>query len=137
METTDTTYNGWTNRETWLVGVWDFFDTDEVRQAITNIINGDAGTDSEINTDIVRISGLERAVTVALANWLENDHEDTLYLLMGVDKLNGYLQDSINTGISRINWIEIAEHYEEEVRMGVNAFYEEGQWSRPQKGGVA
>ena len=118
----DTTYNGWTNRETWLVGVWDFFDLDHVRQALANIINGDAGTDSEINADIVKMSGLKRAVTVALAKWLENDHEDTLDDRMGLGKLAekggdwGYLIDHINTSLWGINWLEIAEHYEEEIK---------------------
>ena len=111
-----TTYNGWTNRATWLVGVWDFFDLDHVQQAIANIINGDAGTDSEINADIVKISGLERAITVALAKWLENDHDYTLDELMGFDKLNGYLQDHLNPSIWDINWLEIAEHYDEEIK---------------------
>jgi hypothetical protein len=114
--TTDTTYNGWTNRETWLVGVWDFFDHDHVRQAIDNIISGDAGTDAEINADIVRISGLNRAVTVALAKWLENVHKDTLDEVMGLDKLAGYLQDHIDTSLWGINWIEIAKHYEAEIK---------------------
>jgi hypothetical protein len=115
--TTDTTYNGWTNRATWLVDVWDFFNLDHVRQAIDNIINGDAGTDSEINADIVKISGLERAITVALAKWLENDHDYRLDEVIGFKKLlDVYLQDHINTSLWAINWLEIAEHYDEEIK---------------------
>jgi hypothetical protein len=110
--TTDTTYNGWTNRATWLVGVWDFFDLDHVRQAIANIINGDAGTDSEINADIVKISGLERAITVALAKWLENEHED--FMEETTAKLPPYINDLIDD--SGINWLQIAEHYDEEIK---------------------
>ena len=124
--TTDTTYNGWTNRATWLVGVWDFFDRDHVRQAITNIINGDSGTDSEINADIANISGRERAVTVALAKWLENDHEDTLNEAMDFDKLPGYLQDHINPSFWNINWLEIAEHYQEEIKEALTEIEEGG-----------
>jgi len=116
---TDTAYNGWTNRATLLVIVWDFFDLDHVRQAIDNILSGDAGTNSEINPYIVDTSGLERAVTVALADWLKHDHEDTLYDVMGFGNLNGYLQAHINMSIGAINWLEIAEHYEEEIKEAI------------------
>jgi hypothetical protein len=105
-------YNGWTNRETWLVGVWDFFDYDEVKQAIIDIV----GRPLHSEADIAKISGWERAVTLALAEWLEIQHEDTLHEVMDFDKLPGYLQDHLNTSIGAINWLEIAEHYRNEIK---------------------
>ena len=109
---TDTTYNGWTNRETWLVGVWDFFDYDEVKQAIADTL----ALDSEASHLTARISGRERAVTLALADSLEIQHEYTLYEVMDFDKLPGYLQDHLTMSIGAINWLEIAEHYQNEIK---------------------
>jgi hypothetical protein len=117
--TTDTKYNGWTNRSTWLVGVWDFFDYDDVKQAIADIVDGDYST---VPTAIAKISaGRARAFaywecTVALAEWLEVSHQDTLNEVMDFDKLPGYLQDHLNTSIGAINWLEIAEHYQNEIK---------------------
>ena len=67
---TTETYNGWTNRETWMIGVWDFFDYDEVQSVIKDITDGKLeGTDAEVNPIIVKL-----------------------------------------------NWREIADHYDEEIR---------------------
>ena len=124
-------YNGLPNRATWLVGVWDFFDLDHVRQAIDNILSGDAGTNSEINPYIVDTSGLERAVTVALADWLKHDHTRTLYgrgigaTVVGFGNLDGYLQAHIDMSIGAICWLEIAEHYEEEIKEAIAGYARE------------
>jgi hypothetical protein len=126
--TAHTTYNGWTNRATWLVGAHDFFDFEHVQQAIGNIINGDldgedfyvcSGTDSALNPDIVEAVGMERAITMALAKWLENEHE--VFLEEETEKLNPYLQDHINGSLWAINWVEIAEHYAEEIKATATA----------------
>ena len=71
--------------------------------------------ETTVTAAIAKTSGRERAVTLALAGWLEASHSDTLDEVMGVDKLNGYLRDHLNTSIRAINWLEIAEHYQEEI----------------------
>ena len=124
---TDTTYNGWTNRETWLVGVWDFFDVDDIKEALqhtltnTRFSSGNFLIGYEVIANNQELGGIKRALTLYLADWLEHEHEDTLYELMEFDKLNGYLQDHINTSISAINWLEIAEHYEDEIKEALAA----------------
>jgi hypothetical protein len=115
----DTTYNGWTNRATWLVGAHDFFDFEHVQHAIGNIIDGCSGTDSALNPDIVEAVGMERAITMALAKWLENEHE--VFLEEETENLNLYLQDHINGSLWGINWVEIAEHYDEQIKDALKA----------------
>ena len=119
--TIDTTYNGWTNRETWLVGVWDFFDVDDIKEALQHTLENPERIGYEVIANNQELGGIKRALTLYLADWLEHEHEDTLYELMEFDKLNGYLQDHINTSISAINWLEIAEHYEDEIKEALAA----------------
>ena len=123
---TDTTYNGWTNRETWLVGVWDFFDYDEIKEVLRDTI-----ADNRIGFDVIasnpELGGIERALTLYLADWLKQSHEDTLYERLNqisVDTVvDLYLMDHLNGSIERINWLEIAGHYDEEIKevLGVTA----------------
>ena len=119
---TDTTYNGWTNRETWLVGVWDFFDYDEIKEVLRDTI-----ADNRIGFDVIasnpELGGIERALTLYHADWLEHEHSNVLYDLFGLDAMNGYLLDHLLGSIEMINWLEIAEHYSDEIKevLGVTA----------------
>ena len=132
MTTTEKkTYNGWTNRETWLVGVHDFFDYDEIKEVLKDTID-DKRYGYEVIANNPELGGLERALTLYLADWLEQSHEDTLYAegyqddpykTFNVQSLNPYLMDHLNGSIERINWLEIAGHYDEEIKevLGVTA----------------
>ena len=112
---TTETYNGWTNRETWMIGVWDFFDYDEVQSVIKDITDGKLeGTDVEVNPIIVKIHGIEQAVENSLSYALENMHDDYIHEMLPT--LEGYTQDHFTGSVAKINWREIAEHYDEEIR---------------------
>ena len=106
----DTTYNGWTNRETWLVGVHDFFDYEEIKEVLKDTVAdqraGYADRPDTLNK--------EMELTLYLADWLEHEHEIIIH-----DRtwsLDSYVTDHLNGSIGRINWIEIANHYQEEIR---------------------
>ena len=117
---TTETYNGWTNRETWMVGVWDFFDYDEVQSVIKDITDGKLeGTDVEVNPIIVKLNGIEQAVENSLSHVLENMHDDYIHEMFPAwsdGNANGYMQDHVNGSVQKINWREIADHYDEEIR---------------------
>ena len=131
---TDTTYNGWTNKATWLVGVWNFFEYDYVKEHIQEAIDQGKWEDYkekwllEIDQgkwDAYPVSfpgGITRALTLHLADWMEEEHDAYVeasveYLKWKTPAINsGYLLDHINNSIGRINWLEIAEHYVSEIR---------------------
>lgn len=78
------TYNGWTNYETWLVNLWfgEAFD-DEAQHMSQGILTGD------------------RAKEV-VENYLDS-----------VEALTpGFVSDVVNTAIGAVNWDEIADHYQ-------------------------
>ena len=108
----DTTYNGWTNRETWLVGVHDIIDYDQVKEALEEAVS--YGHAYAIIADDSGLSGEERALTLALSDWLKDYHESFLYDILDFEKINPYIKDFTNFGA--INWLEIAEHYDQEIK---------------------
>lgn len=114
---TTETYNGWTNRETWMIGVWDFFDYDEVQSVIKDITDGKLeGTDAEVNPIIVKIHGIEQAVENSLSYALDNMHDDMINEMLVWNDTHSYMQDHLNGSVAKINWREIAGGYSEEIR---------------------
>ena len=84
----NTTYNGWTNYETWAVNLWLDQDQD-YWQEITN------GTDDKTTVADIIKEQHEEMVSEALPN-------------------NGPLQDLLNHSIAMVDWHEIAQHLLEE-----------------------
>jgi hypothetical protein len=81
------TYNGWTNRETWLASLW--LTNDPVSYAVlTEALELDA-------SDLVK------------AEWLENHLKVEMYDL----PLEASLwSDLLGTALSRVNWMEVVEN---------------------------
>ena len=100
---TDTTYNGWTNRETWLVGVWDFFDHEQIMEVIANIVNE---PEKFLLPKLPAFS-----VTAGLAKWMEEYHDE--FVEEETQNLNPYIKDHLS--FNKINWTEIARHYDQEI----------------------
>ena len=116
-------YNGWTNRETWLVGVWDFFDYDQIREVLKDAVveSGDEFMGRKSLADGIRydviandeaLGGMERALTLYLADWMKDYHDD--FIEDATATLNPYIKDFIAD--HKINWLEIAGHYDEEIK---------------------
>lgn len=81
-------YNGYTNRETWLVNLW--------------IDNEYGWLDAYLNHVIET-----EADKYDLADYIEADISEELNPL--VDK-NGLYSDLLNGALSKVNWLEIAEY---------------------------
>ena len=86
-DTVSVLYNGWTNRETWLVSLWLNNDQDNYK---------------------VLLEALERNETdFKRAEWLNSQLED----LMSDLPLEASLwSDLLGTALARVNWLEVIEN---------------------------
>lgn len=87
MQDTISTYNGWSNRETWLAGLW-------------------------LTSDEHLYRLLKEAVSLNMADfeqadWLEKQLRDQLDDEAGNASL---WSDLLSTAFARINWVEVIEH---------------------------
>lgn len=78
-------YNGWTNKETWLVGVW-----------LGDHMHTDQEEGIEISEDYIE------------------DLVDNCVADCGV-RGDGFVTDLLNCSLGEINYLEIAKHYKEEM----------------------
>jgi hypothetical protein len=76
-------YNGWTNKETWLVNLW-------VGDGLAEM----QGEGTEVTAQTVK------AIVI---DWLDYAH--------GNDVESGFLVDLLNCALDSINWEEVASHY--------------------------
>lgn len=136
-------YNGWTNRETWLVGVHSFFDDDQIWEVIQDRVDAleCAGNVGRLPPESKRLpwqkdlpfvrrlgyrkedkvyavfalddklGGEARAMEFWLADWMRDYHED--FIDTATWNLDTYVTDFIAD--NEINWLEIAEHYDEQI----------------------
>ena len=112
-----TTYNGWENRETWIVNVHDFYDYESVKEMIDNIAtNFDRASSYAFIAESEDLGGRERALTLTLADAMGERFDDYIQdETWDLDKYNPMIRDLLTTATNRINWLQIAEHYSEEI----------------------
>jgi hypothetical protein len=80
------TFNGWTNRETWLVSLW--LNNDEASYEVLLKALGRKGSD------------------FAKAEWLKSQLEDLMYEL----PLEASLwSDLLGTALAKVNWLEVTQ----------------------------
>jgi hypothetical protein len=102
----DTTYNGWSNYETWVVKLW--IDND-----------GYAGGAESVN-DQAKYFRAENpddadAATKALANWIEDAIDQDIDNSDEKALTEGLFADLLGRSLKQVNWDEIAAAYLEEV----------------------
>jgi hypothetical protein len=90
VNTPDTTYNGWPNYETWLVGLW---------------LDNDEHTYRHWRAEASKLSTWE------LGRVLETSHTDASYDLTGAV---GVWADLVGAALKRVDWDYIAKHLKEE-----------------------
>ena len=81
------TYNGWTNRETWLVSLW---------------LNNDPAS-----YDLLQSASKKAGNAFSKAEWLESELQDKMCdLQLGASMWS----DLLGTALARVNWLEVIEN---------------------------
>lgn len=104
MTTNDTTYNGWTNYETWLVKLWQ--DNDQGEQEFWR----------EQAEECIKTDGKESAVR-SLSDIMREHYQDAQAELSGV---TGFWADLIGAALGSVNWREISQAWVDEVVDALN-----------------
>jgi hypothetical protein len=81
------TYNGWCNRETWLVSLW---------------LNNDPASEA-----VLRMAGKQPGDACDKAEWLECQINEALDSYSAEARL---WTDLLRTSLGRINWLEVVEN---------------------------
>lgn len=95
----DTTYNGWTNYETWLVNLW--MDNEKGSQDFFREQAKEIYEDAAAKPYMTR----EEVARQRFADWLKEFHEENR------PELPGVYGDLLGAALSAVNWDEIARHY--------------------------
>jgi hypothetical protein len=105
--TTNTTYNGWTNYETWLVNLWltNEQGSDElVREWADEFVQDaiDKGCDSD---------SIRNDAAYELGERIKDMHEEN------TPEITGLHADLINAALGAVNWYEIAKHFIDDIEI--------------------
>lgn len=110
-------YNGWTNKETWAVGLW--VDNDEptysARIALVRAVLESAGEEYDDDSAgypipkgaVSRADHQRHKVEDAIEEWVTGELLPDLGASLAADLLN--------SAVAKVNWRELAEHWIEEV----------------------
>lgn len=93
-------YNGWTNRETWLVPLWRSEQNKRFENGLNHVVE-DISADSREEWIRSASEALEEYFTEYVSDFL-GAHE------------TGIMADLLGGAVARINWYEIAEHMADE-----------------------
>ena len=93
----DKTHNGWKNYETWLIALW--IDNEQCLQEEAHEIARQNNT------------GETYDLAHALKNWVEDWPEVSEVIERG-----SFVSDMLNAAMSEIDWYELAEHYQEDIK---------------------
>lgn len=93
-----TTYNGWTNYETWAVNLW---------------MSNDQGSSEyweEQAREVLEREDFDKdSAKSDLADMIQEQHDETQ------PAVDGVFSDLLNAAMSEVNWYEIAEHYIDDI----------------------
>lgn len=105
--TEDKTYNGWTNYETWAVGMFldGNYDGEGTYRAVLELAESVA-EDIDEPESYATVSELR---TLTLADRLKDFVEESL------PEVGGIASDLLGAAVSEVNWRELAEHKLEEI----------------------
>jgi len=94
----DTTYNGWTNYETWCVNLWL---TNEDTRWLDELADEMLG---ELDGDVV-------AAVAELADYLAEQHDEAV-----PPEVTGVFADLLGSALRRVNWHEIAQYFIDDAK---------------------
>lgn len=94
----DSTYEGWSNYETWAVKLW--MDNEEPSYRHYQEVTRDALDNPPIGNEFI---SAERKLVHELADAIKAEHEEAM------PELEGFVSDLLNAAFSEIDWTEIAE----------------------------
>lgn len=101
----DTTYNGWTNYETWVCKLW--IDNDQGSQEYWAEVAQDCcAAATEAASDPNDGDDMRSEAISAVAERLQSEHDDAQGAQVGV---TGVFVDLLNAAMGRIDWHDIAE----------------------------
>jgi len=110
-------YNGWTNRETWLVNVHNFFELGEVRDAIEDMVT--RPPEYTVIANNPDLGGEVKAYLLQLEDWLKETHQEFMndQMTWNAEDLSAYIIDLIAD--HKIDWRNIVEHYEDDIKQAL------------------
>ena len=97
----DNTYNGWKNKETWLVNIWLSNDYDLYKHYVSTL--------TEIVEKQSDVLYTHRLVVEELKEIVHEIYRDE-------HRESGLIDDLIETSLSNVDWSRLAEHYIEEIK---------------------